>query len=126
MDVKKDMDRRRLLYCAVHYKNSGVDKCEVEEGIKKLVDSLYCNGKGLLEPFRNKPDQPYFTWWQEQEYGVSAFVLRLKSPYYIDHVCLALRAIEGVHDVYASWFPSRNSYGGTVQQDGSVIETWDI
>lgn len=125
MDNIKDMERRRLLYCAATYKNNGTPQREVEEGIRKQVNIMFCNGKGHLEAHRTKPDKPYFTWWQTQEYGTSTFILRLKSPYDIDYVWHALHAVDGVYDVYLSWFPSREPYGGTVQEDGSVIETWD-
>jgi hypothetical protein len=81
---------------------------------------------GALEHFRKKPDKPYLIW---EGYSVSktvAFTLRLKTPWNTDEVFYHLNEIKCAHVTGLSWFPSRADYGGVVQKDGSVIETWDI
>lgn len=122
MSNTKDMEQRRLLYCELT-----IDE-ESEEYVKNCVRSAVntMDFLGALEHFRKKPDKPYLIW---QSYSVPktvAFTLRLKTPWNIDEVFYHLTAIKCAHVTGLSWVPSRESYGGTVQQDGSVIETWDI
>jgi hypothetical protein len=116
------MERRRLLYCELSYDNASQD--DVQQRIRTAVQTM--DTFGALEHFREKPDKPYFVWWGEQRYGLASFNLRLKTTWDIETVFYHLNEIERAHVTGLSWFPSRESYGGTVQTDGSVIETWDI
>lgn len=116
------MERRRLLYCELTYEKETKDY--VEHRIQTAVQTM--DLVGALEHFREKTDKPYFVWHGEQRYGMASFALRLKTPWDIDTVFYYLNEIKCAHVTGLSWFPSREHYGGTVQQDGSVIETWDI
>lgn len=81
---------------------------------------------GALEHFREKPDKPYLVWQSETCVGTLAFTLRLKTPWDVDTVFYHLNEIRCAHVTGLSWFPSRAPYGGTVQPDGSILETWDV
>lgn len=116
------MERRRLLYCELTYDK----ECQeyVEHRIKTAVNTM--DLMGALEHFRKDPDKPYFVWWGDQRYGMATFELRLKTPWDVDTVFFYLNEIKCAHVTGLSWFPSRESYGGRVQEDGNVIETWDV
>lgn len=122
MEERKE-EKRRLLYVELSFQ--GVPTVPYQDGIRKKIDLL--DKYGYLEHFREKNDKPYFKWYGTPSgYGTFAFVIRVKSPYDVEYIENILKDIEGTTKVYSSWFPSRHDYGGTVQKDGSVIETWDI
>lgn len=120
MDIK-NLERRRLLYCELTRDRESYEY--VQHQVQCAVKTM--DLVGALEHFREKPDKPYLTWWHHYPNTV-AFVLRLKTPWDIDTVFYHLNEIKCAHVTGLSWFPSREPYGGTVQPDGSVIETWDI
>lgn len=117
----KNLDRRRLLYCELT--RDGESHEYVQHQVLCAVKTM--DVAGALEHFREKPDEPYLTWWHNYPNTV-AFVLRLKTPWDIDTVFYHLNEIKCARVTGLSWFPSREPYGGTVQPDNSVIETWDI
>lgn len=118
----QNMERRRLLFCEL--------KCDKEtpDYVKHLIQNAVntMDLLGALEHFREKPDKPYLVWRKECYPLTVSFTLRLKTPWDVDTVFYHLNDIKCAHVIGLSWFPSRGSYGGTVQKDGSVIETWDI
>ena len=115
--------KRRLLYVQLNY--HGVASVPFQDSVLKKIDEL--DKYGYLEHFRTKKDKPYFVWWGERcGYNYTAFKIRVKSPYDIDMITHVLKSIDGVTEVYTSWFPSRHDYGGIIQSDGTLIETWDI
>jgi len=118
----KDMERRRLLYCELTCDTETVEY--VKNKVQAAVNTM--DLLGALEHFREKPDKPYLTWRTDQYPRTVAFTLRLKTPWDVDTVFYHLNEITCAHVTGLSWFPSRESYGGTVQKDGSVIETWNI
>lgn len=117
----KNLERRRLLYCELTRDKESYEY--VQHLVQVAVNTM--DLLGALEHFREKPDKPYLTWFMHSSNTVS-FILRLKSPWDVDTVFYHLNEIKCAHVTGLSWFPSRESYGGTVQSDGSVIETWDI
>jgi len=116
------MERRRLLYCELTYDKEGRDY--VKNQVRAAVNTM--DLLGALEHFREKTDKPYLVWWSDMFPHKVAFTLRLKTPWDTETVFYHLNEIKCAHVTGLSWFPSRESYGGTVQGDGSVIETWDI
>lgn len=116
------MERRRLLYCELTIDEESVEY--VKNRIQAAVNTM--DSLGALEHFRTKPDKPYLVWQCDQNPCRVAFTLRLKTPWDVDSVFYHLNEIKCAHVTGLSWFPSREHYGGTVQKDGSVIETWDI
>lgn len=118
----KDMERRRLLYCELKFER------ESEEYVKNLVNRAVntMDLVGALEHFREHPDKPYLVWQGLNALHTLSFTLRLKTPWDVDTVFYHLNEITCAHVTGLSWFPSREAYGGTVQKDGSIIETWDI
>ncbi len=116
------MEKRRLLYCELTcvYDTPDAVKTKVCHAVAAM-DIV-----GALEHFRENSDKPYLVWRADQYPRTVAFTLRLKTPWDIDTVFYHLNEIKGTSVSGLSWFPSREQYGGTVQSDGSVIETWDI
>ena len=122
MSNTKEMERRRLLYCELTIDKESVEY--VKNRILAAVNTM--DLLGALEHFRNKPLKPYLIWQGYLIPNTVAFTLRLKTPWDVDTVFYHLNEIKCAHVTGLSWFPSREHYGGTVQKDGSVIETWDI
>lgn len=104
--------------------------CTTEEMKEHVRIQAGCIHKSYLQSFRKDNSKPYLVWISSGHSGDGlayvSFNVRLKSPYDEDFVIPAFRDLPCVKSVKSSWFPSRADYGGTVQSDGTVIETWDI
>ncbi|MDD6017229.1 MAG: hypothetical protein PUC18_13315 [Prevotellaceae bacterium] len=119
------MSDRNLLYIELRFGWFGEDAYkEMKENVRTQAGCIH-----YLRKFRTKPG-PYLTWYSYGYHGEGlyfiGFVVRLNSPYDTDFLIPAFRDLPHVKHIETSWFPSREPYGGTVQSDGSVIETWDI
>ena len=125
------MSDRNLLYVELLYGCFEPERESMYEDMKHHVRTQAgCMHKYYLRSFRKDPERPYLTWHSEGYHGDGlyfiAFTIRLISPYDTDFVIPAFRDLPHVKAISTSWFPSREPYGGTVQPDGSIIETWDI
>jgi len=122
------MQDRNLLYMELRFRWFAPERENAYEDMKELVRKQ-AGCLHYLRKFRTKPG-PYLVWWSEGYHGdglyAISFTVRLYSPYDTDFVIPAFRDLPHVKAVETSWFPSREPYGGTVQPDGSVVETWDI
>lgn len=123
-------EKRNLLYVCVKIKAVSVESKKVQETKEELTKILQNLTDLYLQRFRTKPEKVYLVWLDcEYETGSIVnipFTIRLKSAYDTDFIIPYLEKVKNVIAVETSWFPSRESYGGTMQEDGSVIETWDI
>ena len=122
------MSDRNLLYVELTYDYLDGDKYFPVEKMKELVRQQ-AGCLTYLRRFRTKPG-PYLVWvsygHKDFPLGYVGFTIRLDNPYDTDFVIPAFRDLPHVKAISTSWFPSREPYGGTVQPDGSIIETWDI
>lgn len=118
------MQSRNLLYVELRF---GWYKDAYEDMRKLVRQQAGC--LHFLRKFRTKPG-PYLTWRSCGYHGGGlhfiGFTVRLKCPYDTDYVVPAFRDLPHVKHIETSWFPSREPYGGIVQTDGSIIESWDI
>lgn len=117
-----DLERRRLLYCELTCDKESPEY--VKNCVRAAVNTM--DLVGALEHFREKQDRPYLMWRKDSYPNTVSFTLRLRTPWDTDTVFYHLNEIRCAHITAFSWFPSREPYGGTVQNDGSIIETWDI
>ena len=122
------MQDRNLLYVELRYGLFEAEGDSAHDDMKELIrKQAAC--LSYLKKFRTKPG-PYLVWNGYGYHGDGlhyvSFTIRLESPYDTDYVIPAFRDLPHVKSIETSWFPSREPYGGTVQPDGSVIETWDI
>lgn len=122
------MQDRNLLYVELRFGWFTAERESAYEDMKELVRQQ-AGCMHHLRKFRTKPG-PYLVWKSFGYFGEGlyyiSFNIRLESPYDTDYVIPAFRDLPHVKYIETSWFPSREPYGGTVQPDGSVIETWDI
>jgi len=125
------MEQRNLLYIELTYDYLDGEKYFDAEKMKELVRTQAgCIHKAYLHSFREKKDKPYLVWNSQGHLSFPlayiGFTIRLKNPYNTDFVIPAFRDLPHVKKIESSWFPSREQYGGTVQKDGTILETWDI
>lgn len=122
---------RNLLNIEITFRlTEGAIGCTTEEMKEHIRIQAGCIHKSYLHSFRKDESKPYLVWISSGCSGNGlayvSFNIRLKSPYDEDFVVPAFRDLPHVRGIKSSWFPSRNEYGGTVQSDGTIIETWDI